>query len=140
MTRDNRKNPEYHVVAAIRKLMLTGTNCPAGKSWPNHVKKEQYIGSEKTYCTCIGVFNCLSTLMEANKIAELFLTTCSHLLFKTYFKPDEFIFFKHSSHFLPHLVIFACLLTRFTISKSEEMELQCTKLFAGVIWTIEYMN
>ena len=93
MTRDNRKNPECHVVSAIRKLMRTDTNCPAGKSCPNHVKKEQHIGSEKTYCTCIGAFNCLSTLIDANKIAELFLTTCSHLLFKTYFKPDEFIFF-----------------------------------------------
>ena len=49
MTRDNRKNPEYHVVAAIRKLMQTDTNCPAGKSWPNHVKNEQHIGSKKTY-------------------------------------------------------------------------------------------
>ena len=37
MTRDNRKNPEYPVVAAIRKLR-TDKNCPAGKSWPNHVK------------------------------------------------------------------------------------------------------
>ena len=37
VTRDNRKNPEYRVVAAIRKLR-TDTNCPAGKSWPNHVK------------------------------------------------------------------------------------------------------
>ena len=35
--RDKRKNPEYQVVAAIRKLR-TDTNCPAGKSWPNHVK------------------------------------------------------------------------------------------------------
>ena len=48
VTRDNRKNPEYRVVAAIRKLR-TGTNCPAGKLWPNHVKNEQHIGSEKTY-------------------------------------------------------------------------------------------
>ena len=48
MTRDNRKNLEYHVAAAIRKL-CTDTNCPAGKSWPNHVKNEQHIGSEKTY-------------------------------------------------------------------------------------------
>ena len=48
VTRDNRKNPEYHVVAAIRKLR-TDKNCPAGKSWPNHVKNEQHIGSEKTY-------------------------------------------------------------------------------------------
>ena len=48
VTRDNRKNPEYRVVAAIRKLR-TDTNCPAGKSWPNHVKNEQHIGSEKTY-------------------------------------------------------------------------------------------
>ena len=30
MTRDNRKSPEYRVVAAIRKLR-TDTNCPAGK-------------------------------------------------------------------------------------------------------------
>ena len=48
VTRDNRKNPEYRVVAAIRKLR-TDTNCPAGKLWPNHVKSEQHIGSEKTY-------------------------------------------------------------------------------------------
>ena len=45
VTRDNRK---YRVVAAIRKLR-TDTNCPAGKAWPNHVKNEQHIGSEKTY-------------------------------------------------------------------------------------------
>ena len=48
MTRDNRKSLEYRVVEAIRKLR-TDTNCPAGKSWPNHVKNEQHIGSEKTY-------------------------------------------------------------------------------------------
>ena len=48
VTRDNRKNPENRVVAAIRKLR-TDTNCPAGKSWPNHVKNEQQIGSAKTY-------------------------------------------------------------------------------------------
>ena len=48
VTRDNRKNLEYHVVAAIRKLRRD-TNCPAGKSWPNHVKNKQHIGSEKTY-------------------------------------------------------------------------------------------
>ena len=46
--RDNRKNPEYHVVAAIRKLR-TDTNYPAGESWPNHVKNGQHIGSEKIY-------------------------------------------------------------------------------------------
>ena len=48
LTRDNRKNPEYRVVAAIRKLR-TDRNCPAERSWPNHVKNEQHIGSEKTY-------------------------------------------------------------------------------------------
>ena len=37
VTRDNRKNPEYHVVVPIRKLR-TDTNCPAEKPWPNHVK------------------------------------------------------------------------------------------------------
>ena len=45
MTKDNRENPEYHVVAAIRKLR-TDTNYPAGKSWSKHVKNEQHIGSE----------------------------------------------------------------------------------------------
>jgi len=45
VTRDNRKNPEYHVVAAIRKLR-TDTNFPAGKAWPNHDESEQDIGSE----------------------------------------------------------------------------------------------
>ena len=34
VTRDNWKNPEYHVIAALRNLR-TDTNCPAGKSWPN---------------------------------------------------------------------------------------------------------
>ena len=52
MTRDNRKIPEYHVVATMRKLR-TDTNCPAGKSWPNHVKNEQHIGSGKTYSPVI---------------------------------------------------------------------------------------
>ena len=42
------KNPEYRIVVAIRKLP-TDINCPAGKSWPNHVKNEQHIESEKTY-------------------------------------------------------------------------------------------
>ena len=41
VTRDNRKSPGYRVVAAIRKLR-TDANCPAGKSWPNHVKNEQH--------------------------------------------------------------------------------------------------
>ena len=31
VTRDNMKNPEYHVVAAVGKLR-TDKNCPAGKS------------------------------------------------------------------------------------------------------------
>ena len=47
VTRDNRRNPEYHVAAVIRTLW-TDTNCPTGKSWPIHVKNEQHIGSEKT--------------------------------------------------------------------------------------------
>ena len=39
VTRDNRENPEYHDVAAIKKLQ-TDTNCLTGKPWPNHVKNE----------------------------------------------------------------------------------------------------
>ena len=46
--RDNRENPEYRVIAVIRKLR-TDTNCPAGKSWPHYVKNAQHIGSKKTY-------------------------------------------------------------------------------------------
>ena len=37
VTEDNKKNPEYHAVAAIRKLR-TDENCPAEKSRPNHAK------------------------------------------------------------------------------------------------------
>ena len=48
VTKDNGKNSEYHVVAAIRRLR-TDKNCSAESSWPNHVKKEQNIGSKKTY-------------------------------------------------------------------------------------------
>ena len=48
VTRDNKKSPEYRVAAAIRKLR-TDTNCPAGKSWPNHVKNEQHMHSAQ--CT-----------------------------------------------------------------------------------------
>ena len=47
VTRDNRKNPEYHVVAAIRKLR-TDKDCLAEKPWPNHVKHEQHIGYESS--------------------------------------------------------------------------------------------
>ena len=38
VTKDNRKNPEYHVVVAIKRLQ-TDKNFPAEKSSPNHVKK-----------------------------------------------------------------------------------------------------
>jgi hypothetical protein len=44
----NRQNPEYHVVIAIRRLR-TDKNCPAKNTWPNHVKNEQHIGSNKIY-------------------------------------------------------------------------------------------
>ena len=47
-TKDNRKNPEYHVVVAIWRLR-TDKNYPTEKSCPNHVKNEQHIGSKKTY-------------------------------------------------------------------------------------------
>ena len=48
VTKNNRKNPEYHVVDVIRRL-LTGKTVPKKKSWPNHVKNKQHIGSKKTY-------------------------------------------------------------------------------------------
>ena len=41
VTRDNRKNPEYHVVVPIRKLR-TDTNCPAGKPWPHMRSSPSY--------------------------------------------------------------------------------------------------
>ena len=56
-----RKNPEYCVIAAIRKLR-TDANCPAGKSWPNHVKNEQHILRRQAAFSfkvlCIIMFNC----------------------------------------------------------------------------------
>ena len=47
VTRDNRKNPEYRVAAAIKKLCTHKLS--RRKSWPNHAKNEQHIGSEKNY-------------------------------------------------------------------------------------------
>ena len=40
VTRDNRKNSEYRVVAAISKLR-TDTNCPAGKSLAKPCKENR---------------------------------------------------------------------------------------------------
>ena len=48
VTKDKRKNPEYHAVGATRRLW-TDKDCPAEKSRPNHVKNDQHIGSKRTY-------------------------------------------------------------------------------------------
>ena len=40
-TKNNGKNPEYHVVVAIRRLR-TDKDCLAEKSWPNDVKFESH--------------------------------------------------------------------------------------------------
>ena len=61
VTRDNRKNPEYRVVAAMRKLR-TDTNCPAGNSWPNHVKSEQHFRLRSFASLCQRVPFCLLNL------------------------------------------------------------------------------
>ena len=42
LTKDDMKNPEYHVVASITTLR-TNKN-----PWPNHVENLQHIGSKKT--------------------------------------------------------------------------------------------
>ena len=44
LTKDNRENPEYHVVAAVRRLRRD-KNCPAEKSWHIGSEYEQHIGS-----------------------------------------------------------------------------------------------
>ena len=54
VTRDNRKTPDYRVVAAIRKLRKD-TNCPAGKSWPNRVKMSS-ISDLKLLFTSLSIF------------------------------------------------------------------------------------
>ena len=51
VTRDNRKNPEYHVAVPIRKLR-TDTNCPVEKPWPNHVKTEMSSISTGSIFVC----------------------------------------------------------------------------------------
>ena len=48
MTKDNRKNPEYHIVIVIRKLR-TDKRRPVEKSWPNHIKDELHSGSKNTH-------------------------------------------------------------------------------------------
>ena len=47
VTRDNRKNPEYRVIAAIRKLRTDKLSRRRIMAKP--CKNEQHIGSEKTY-------------------------------------------------------------------------------------------
>ena len=47
VTMDNRKNPEYHAAAAIRKRRTEKT--VPQKTRANHIKNEQHIGSEETY-------------------------------------------------------------------------------------------
>ena len=54
VTRDNWKNPEYHVVAAIRKLR-TDTNCPAGKSGPNHVMLRHVRLEQRFHLACAKI-------------------------------------------------------------------------------------
>ena len=73
VTRDNCKNPEYHVIAALRNLR-TDTNCPAGKSWPNHVKNEQHIDLKKP--TTILISEC----MDISRPAENFIACYTVLM------------------------------------------------------------
>ena len=47
VTKDNRKNPEYRVIAAIRKLRTDKLSRRRIMAKP--CKNEQHIGSEKTY-------------------------------------------------------------------------------------------
>ena len=47
MTKDNRKNSEYHVVAAIRKLRID-KNCPAKKTHSQTVLKMSSTSDLKT--------------------------------------------------------------------------------------------
>ena len=70
VTKDNRKNREYHVVAAIRNCL--GTR-------PNHVKNKQQIGSEKTYGP--KILNSLNTMMQrtANENAAGSIFVCGPL-------------------------------------------------------------
>ena len=56
---------------AIRKLR-TDTSCPAGKTWPNHVKNEQHIGSENIMVQRTANENaaCLSTGSVKDMISQ----------------------------------------------------------------------
>ena len=65
VTKDIRKNPEYHVVA-IRRLQ-TGKNFPAEKSWPTMLKMSSI--SELKRPTTQKTMNSLNTIMQrtANK-------------------------------------------------------------------------
>ena len=84
VTRDNRKNPEYRVFAAIRKLR-TDTNCPAGKSWQSHVKNEQHIVSEKTY----GPQNTEQFNIMMQKTGSIFVCGPCVIMFKRGKRGDE---------------------------------------------------
>ena len=63
VTKNKRKNPEHHTFAAIRKLR-TDRNCPAERSWPNHIRNEQHPESALHYPQqgCL-----LSNIMKTNQ-------------------------------------------------------------------------
>ena len=74
VTRDNWKNPEYHVIAALRNLR-TDTNCPAGKSWPNHV-----ISSISSISLAsLFVKNGIACLRKGNRRRRREMSICSKL-------------------------------------------------------------
>ena len=69
VTRDNRKNPEYRVVAAIRKLR-TDTNCPARKS-DRQTDRHLYLVIKLRVVPSVAKSNLLSTGALSTKIHYL---------------------------------------------------------------------
>ena len=70
VARDNRKNPEYHVVAAIRKPRAD-TNCPAGNNEhqfvPYLMKRNSYSRLKTSINKIATGFTCHSKMAERKK-------------------------------------------------------------------------
>ena len=76
VTRDKRKNSEYRVAAAIRKLR-TDTNCPAGESWPNHVKNERLLWPKNEFhANWFSLQFEITKLIATSLLGEIMVPAC----------------------------------------------------------------
>ena len=71
VTRDNRKNPCHDKETADRHKLSRR------KIWPNHVKNEQYIGSEKTFLSSVHYHSCHYIFLLSLRFNDIDIFICN---------------------------------------------------------------